>query len=213
MKEIVSLRYYLAHVSTTDTKPIALVTGASSGIGRAAAVALAAHGFDVAINYSSSEKSAQETVRLAEAKGAKTLLIKCDVSDDPGVKKMLASVESTFGRLDALVNNAGITSEIGPKDLDAMTPEEWDRVFAVNVRGMFQVTRAAVPMLKAAMSRRGRWVCNIPGGRALADVMGSPSLRCGGGARGQRLRADRWRGLLGECVRTGRCLALARTST
>jgi 3-oxoacyl-[acyl-carrier protein] reductase len=150
VKEIVSLRYYLAHVSTTEPKPIALVTGASSGIGRAAAVALAAHGFDVAINYSSSEQSALETVRLAEAKGAKTLLIKCDVSDDPGVKQMLASVESTFGRLDALVNNAGITSDIGPKDMDAMTPEAWDRVFAVNVRGMFQVTRAAVPMLKAA---------------------------------------------------------------
>jgi 3-oxoacyl-[acyl-carrier protein] reductase len=150
VKEIVSLRYYFARVSTTDTKPVALVTGASSGIGRAAAVALAAHGFDVAINYSSSEKSARETVRLAEEKGAKTLLLQCDVSDDPGVKKMLASVEATFGRLDALVNNAGITSNVGPKDFDAMTPEEWDRVFAVNVRGLFQVTRAAVPMLRAA---------------------------------------------------------------
>ena len=145
VEEIVSLRYYFARVRTIDTKPVALVTGASSGIGRAAAVALAA-----AVNYSSSEKSARETVRLAEEKGAKTLLLKCDVSDDPGVKAMLASVESTFGRLDALVNNAGITSDVGPKDLDAMTPEEWDRVFAVNVRGMFQVTRSAVPMLRAA---------------------------------------------------------------
>ena len=63
---------------------------------------------------------------------------------------MLAAVEKTFGRLDALANNAGITSEVGPKDFDAMTPEEWDRVFAVNVRGMFQVTRASVPMLRAA---------------------------------------------------------------
>ena len=87
MKEIVSLRYYFARVSTTETKPVALVTGASSGIGRAAAVALAAHGFDVAINYSSSEKSARETVRLAEEKGAKTLLLQCDVSDDPGVQE------------------------------------------------------------------------------------------------------------------------------
>jgi 3-oxoacyl-[acyl-carrier protein] reductase len=137
-------------VSTNDPRPAALVTGASSGIGRAAAVALAAHGFDVAINYSSSEGAARETVRLAEANGAKTLLLKCDVSDDPGVKKMLASVEENFGRLDALVNNAGITSTVAPKDFDAMTPEEWDRVFAVNVRGMFQVTRAAVPMLRAA---------------------------------------------------------------
>ena len=74
----------------------------------------------------------------------------CDVSDDPGVKRMLVAVEATFGRLDALVNNAGITSTVAPKDFDAMTAEEWDRVFAVNVRGMFQVTRAAVPMLRAA---------------------------------------------------------------
>lgn len=150
MEEIVSLHYYLGEVRTIDPKPAALVTGASSGIGRAAAVHLARAGFDVAINYSSSDAAARETVRLAEAEGAKTLLVKCDVSDDPGVKAMLAAVESTFGRLDALVNNAGITSTVGPKDFDAMTPEEWDRVFAVNVRGMFQVTRASVPMLRGA---------------------------------------------------------------
>jgi 3-oxoacyl-[acyl-carrier protein] reductase len=150
VEEIVSLRYYFGRVRTIDPKPVALVTGASSGIGRAAAVALAAHGFDVAVNYSSSEDKALETARLAETKGAKTLVFGCDVSDDPGVKRMLAAVETTFGRLDALVNNAGITSTVAPKDFDAMTAEEWDRVFAVNVRGMFQVTRAAIPMLRAA---------------------------------------------------------------
>lgn len=78
------------------------------------------------------------------------MLYKADVSDDAAVKSMLATVEKTFGRLDALCNNAGITSDVGPKDMDAMTAEEWDRVFAVNVRGLFQVTRAAVPLLKAA---------------------------------------------------------------
>jgi 3-oxoacyl-[acyl-carrier protein] reductase len=150
VKEIVSLRYYFDRVRTNETRPVALVTGASSGIGRAAGVALAAAGFGVAINYSSSESKALETVRLAEEQGAKTLLLQCDVSDDPGVKRMLGAVEAAFGRLDALVNNAGITSNVGPKDFDAMTPEEWDRVFAVNVRGVFQVTRAAVPMLRAA---------------------------------------------------------------
>ena len=93
MKEIVSLRYYFAGVRTIDPKPVALVTGASSGIGRAAAVALAAHGFDVAINYSRA-KRARGNGRLAQAKGAKTLLLQCDVSDDPGVRKMLAAVES-----------------------------------------------------------------------------------------------------------------------
>jgi 3-oxoacyl-[acyl-carrier protein] reductase len=137
-------------VLTTNVKPVALVTGASSGIGRAAAIHLAAAGYDVAVNYSSSEAKGAETARLCEEKGAKTLLFRADVSDDAAVKKMLAAVESTFGRLDALANNAGITSEVGPKDFDAMTADEWDRVFAVNVRGLFQVTRAAVPMLRAA---------------------------------------------------------------
>jgi 3-oxoacyl-[acyl-carrier protein] reductase len=137
-------------VRVSDIKPVALVTGASSGIGRAAAVHLAAAGFDVAVNYSASEAKALETIRLCEEKGAKTLLFRADVSDDDAVKRMLAAVEATFGRLDALANNAGITSEVGPKDFDAMTAEEWDRVFAVNVRGLFQVTRASIPLLKAA---------------------------------------------------------------
>src|SRR6202051_147144 len=131
-------------------RPVALITGAATGIGRAAAVALAEAGYDVAINYSRSEKAARETAALAQAKGAKTLLYQCDVSDDPSVRKMLAAVEQEFGRLDALVNNAGITSNVKPGDFEAMTAEEWDRVFAVNVRGMFQVTRAAAPLLKAA---------------------------------------------------------------
>jgi len=134
----------------TQGKPVALVTGAATGIGRAAAVALAAAGHDVAINYSRSEAAARETSAQAQAKGAKTLLFRCDVSDDATVRKMLATVQQEFGRLDALVNNAGTTSNVKPADFESMTAEEWDRVFAVNVRGMFQVTRAAAPMLKAA---------------------------------------------------------------
>jgi 3-oxoacyl-[acyl-carrier protein] reductase len=134
----------------TQGKPVALITGAASGIGRAAAVALAEAGYNVAINYSRSEQAARETASLAQAKGAKTLLFQCDVSDDPSVRKMIAAVEKEFGRIDALVNNAGTTSNVKPSDFEAMTAEEWDRVFAVNVRGMFQVTRAATPLLKAA---------------------------------------------------------------
>jgi 3-oxoacyl-[acyl-carrier protein] reductase len=134
----------------TQGKPAALVTGAATGIGRAAAVALAAAGYDVAINYSRSEEAARETAALAQAHGAETLLLKCDVSDDACVREMLAAVRKEFGRLDALANNAGITSNVKPADFDGMTAEEWDRVFGVNVRGMFQVTRAAAPMLKAA---------------------------------------------------------------
>jgi 3-oxoacyl-[acyl-carrier protein] reductase len=126
----------------------ALVTGAATGIGRSAVLALARAGFDVALNYSSSESAARETAAQAEKLGAKTLLVRCDVSDEQGVRAMLKKVEEAFGRLDVLVNNAGTTAAWKPKDLDSLSLDEWDRVFAVNVRGLFQVTRAAVPLLK-----------------------------------------------------------------
>jgi 3-oxoacyl-[acyl-carrier protein] reductase len=132
----------------TQNRKVALVTGAATGIGRAAAVGLAKAGFDVVINYSRSKKEARKTAELAQAQGARTLLFQCDVSDDACVRKMLEATRQEFGRLDALVNNAGITSNVAPKDFEAMTAEDWDRIFAVNVRGMFQVTRAAAPLLK-----------------------------------------------------------------
>jgi len=131
-------------------KPAALVTGAASGIGRSVALALARSGYDVAINYSRSESAAQSVAGEAGKCGARTLLVGCDVSDDAGVRAMLERVRETFGRLDVLINNAGTTTETKPKDFDGMTVEEWDRVFAVNVRGVFLVTRAAVPMLRAS---------------------------------------------------------------
>jgi len=134
----------------SSTRKAALVTGAANGIGAAAAVALARAGYDVAINYSRSEDAAKSVATEAEKAGAKTLLYKTDVSDDAGVRAMLKAVGDTFGKLDALVNNAGITHSAHPKAFDETDLDEWDRVFAVNVRGMFQVTRAAIPLLKAA---------------------------------------------------------------
>lgn len=131
-------------------RPAALVTGAASGIGRSASLALARAGYDVAINYSSSDAAARATAADAEKLGAKTLVVKCDVSDEAAVRLMLKSVGERFGRLDVLVNNAGTTAQWKPKDLESLSLEDWDRVFAVNVRGLFQVTRAAVPLLRAA---------------------------------------------------------------
>jgi 3-oxoacyl-[acyl-carrier protein] reductase len=133
-----------------ESSRVALVTGAATGIGRAAVLALARAGFDVGINYSRSDPAAAETARLAEQCGVRTRLFRCDVSDDTGVRKMLEELAGEFGRLDALVNNAGTTTEVKPKDFEALTTEDWDRVFAVNVRGTFQVTRASVPLLKAS---------------------------------------------------------------
>ena len=126
----------------------ALVTGAASGIGRSAVLALARAGYDVGVNYNSSDKAAAATAAEARALGAAALLLKCDVSDEAGVRAMLQQVEAQFGRLDALVNNAGTTAAWKPKDLESLSLGDWDRVFAVNVRGLFQVTRAAVPLLK-----------------------------------------------------------------
>jgi len=137
-------------VSTDQDRPVALVTGAASGIGRSVALALARAGYDVAVNYSSSDAAGRETAAQAEKLGAKALIVKCDVSDEAGVRTMLRSIEDAFGRLDVLINNAGTTAPWKPKDLESLSLADWDRVFAVNVRGLFQVTRAAVPLLRAS---------------------------------------------------------------
>jgi len=130
------------------SKRAALVTGGATGIGRAVTLALARAGYDVCVNYSSSEAAARETAKEAEQAGAKTLLMKCDVSDERAVREMVASIKNAFKRLDVLINNAGTTAAWKPKDLETLSLEEWDKVFAVNVRGLFQVTRACVPLLK-----------------------------------------------------------------
>lgn len=126
----------------------ALVTGGATGIGRSAVIALARSGFDVAINYGSSAKAAEEVANEAESLGASTMILQCDVSDDFAVRQMLRRIEDSWGHLDALVNNAGTTATWKLKDLESLNIDEWDRTFAVNVRGTFQVTRAAVPLLK-----------------------------------------------------------------
>jgi len=126
----------------------ALVTGGATGIGRSAVLALAKAGYDVAINYASSAKAAKDVAALAQGMGAQTMLLACDVSDEVAVRAMMAQVDAQFGHLDALVNNAGTTAKWKVKDLESLDLAEWDRTFAVNVRGLFQVTRAAVPLLK-----------------------------------------------------------------
>ncbi len=137
-------------------KKAALVTGGSSGIGKSAVLALARAGYNVAINYSSSAAAARQTGTEAEALGAQTLLLQCDVSDETSVRAMMRSIEQTFGRLDVLINNAGTTAPWKPKDLESLALDDWDRVFNVNVRGMFQVTRAALPLL-----RKGEHPCIV----------------------------------------------------
>ncbi len=130
------------------TRKKALVTGGATGIGRSAVLALARAGYDVAINYGSSAKAAEAVAKEAETLGAATMTLQCDVSDDAAVRQMMGKIEAAWGHLDALVNNAGTTASWKVKDLESLKIDEWDRTFAVNVRGTFQVSRAAVPLLK-----------------------------------------------------------------
>jgi 3-oxoacyl-[acyl-carrier protein] reductase len=154
-----------------NSKPVALITGASTGIGRSATIALAKNGYDVIVNYSRSEDAARETAREAEAAGAKVLLQRCDVSDDAGVRAMLSAIEAEFGRLDLLINNAGTTVDVTPTDFEAMTVEAWNRVFAVNVLGVFLVTRAATPLLKKSPNGCIVNTCSIAGLRPSAQPL------------------------------------------
>jgi 3-oxoacyl-[acyl-carrier protein] reductase len=135
--------------AVTD-RPVALVTGASRGIGRAAALALADRGYDLIVNYAVSEAAAQEAVAEARGRGATAMTAQADVADEAAVLRMVTAVLDEYGRLDALINNAGTTIDVPPSDLDALSMSDWDRVFAVNVRGLFQVTRACVPLLREA---------------------------------------------------------------
>ena len=152
-------------------KPAARVTGAATGIGRSAAIALAKHGYNVVVNYSRSEDAAKLTTREAEAAGAKTLLCRADVSDDASVRAMLAAAEKEFGRLDVLINNAGTTVDIEPKNFEEMTVEAWNRVFSVNVLGLFLVTRAAAPLLKKSPNGCVVNTCSIAGLRPSAQPL------------------------------------------
>ena len=132
-----------------ESRPVALVTGSATGVGRACVLQFAGRGYDVVVNYSRSEAEAIETAADAKKIGAEVLLSQCDVSDDNSVQQMISDVEAKFGRLDVVVNNAATTSFIDHSDLDAMTEDLWDRILAVNLKGAFFVSRAATPLLKS----------------------------------------------------------------
>jgi 3-oxoacyl-[acyl-carrier protein] reductase len=148
---------------TGDGKRVALVTGAARGIGRSSALELARHGYHVVVNYSRSREAAQSVAEEVARLGVRSLLAPADVADESSVVDMVDAVRREFGRLDALVNNAGTTIPTPPSDLAGLAMADWDRVFAVNVRGMFQVTRACVPLLNESDSGAVVNLCSIAG--------------------------------------------------
>lgn len=129
-------------------KKVALITGAATGIGKAVAVGLAQRDVNIVLNYSRSEAEALATAGEIQAKGASCLLHKADVADDRQVRRMIQAAAAHFGRLDYVVNSAGVTDFVDNNDLEGLKEEYWDRALGVNVKGPFFVCRAAAPFLK-----------------------------------------------------------------
>ena len=129
---------------------IALVTGAATGIGRATVLALVRAGVaGVAINYRSAKDQAESLSDEVKALGVEALCVHGDVRDDAHVRAMVDRTVERFGRLDVLVNNAGITRWVAITDLEALTDDIWDMTLDVNVKGAYRCARAAAAHLKA----------------------------------------------------------------
>jgi 3-oxoacyl-[acyl-carrier protein] reductase len=128
------------------TGKVALVTGASRGIGRAIAIALGEAGAAVAVNYRSRDAAAQETCEAIRRAGARALAVQADVSRAEAVARMHTAIEADLGPVDILVNNAGIVSAA---PLAEITEADWDEMLAVNLKSAFLVTQQVVPGMRA----------------------------------------------------------------
>ncbi|KHA52789.1 SDR family oxidoreductase [Sulfitobacter geojensis] len=129
-------------------RPVCLITGASAGIGAACAVLAAQRGYDVALTYNSDPAGAKAVAAAAGEAGAKTHVIQCDVADPAAIEAMYATVDAQFGRLDALVNNAGIVDQAAR--VTQMSHARLRQMFDVNVIGAVEVAQGAVVRMEAA---------------------------------------------------------------
>ncbi len=144
---------------------VALVTGASRGIGRAIALRLAAEGANVVVNYNAKADAANEVAEASRQSGAEAHVVQADFARITGVDRLVQSSLGHFGRIDVLVNNAGITRDTL---IMRMTEDDWDAVLDTNLKSAFLVTKAALrPMLR---QRSGR-IVNIT---SISGVMGNP---------------------------------------
>ena len=127
---------------------VAIVTGSSSGIGAAVAIAFAQAGARILVNYSTSEADARETAALAEGAGGEVRIVRGDVSSDNDCRRLATAACDAWGRIDILVNNAGTTKFAAHGDLDALSADDFARIYAVNVTGAWQMIRACREALK-----------------------------------------------------------------
>jgi len=133
----------------------AVITGSASGLGAATAAILAKGGARIVVNYSSSKKEAEQTADLCRSAGGEVVVVQGDVSRDEDCKRIVAAA-APWGRLDALINNAGTTKHMAHGNLDGLSAEDFQRLFGVNTIGPFQMVRAARALLEAGAKASGR---------------------------------------------------------
>ena len=170
----------------TDRK-VALITGSGTGVGAATALMLARRGYNVLINYSRSEAEARASQAACVDAGADTLLMQGDVAEDADCRALVSGALARWGRIDALVNNAGVSTFTGAANWDVLDTATFQRIFAVNALGAFQMVRACRPLLEAAEKQRARQEAfvNVSGllspaivlQKVLSDVAGTGATR------------------------------------
>ena len=161
----------------------AIVTGSASGLGAATASILAKGGGRVVINYSSSQKEAEQTADLCRSAGAEMVVVQGDVSRDEDCRRIVAAA-APWGRLEALVNNAGTTKHVPHDNLDGLSAEDFQRLFAVNTIGPFQMVRAARSLLEAGakVSGRASSVVNVSSVAGISGIGSSVAYAASKGA-------------------------------
>jgi 3-oxoacyl-[acyl-carrier protein] reductase len=145
---------------------VAVVTGASRGIGRAIALELAAAGANVLVNYQQSAAAAHQVARLIAEAGGEAMVFQADVGEEAAAEALIAAALERWGRLDVLVNNAGITDDA---PMARMKPEQWERVIATDLTSVFLCCRAAIPAMR---ERRYGRIINIGSLAGLAGNVG-----------------------------------------
>jgi 3-oxoacyl-[acyl-carrier protein] reductase len=152
-----------------ESRPVAVVTGSSRGVGAATVRLLAKSGYNVVVNYSKSEKEAREVQAGCESLGAETLLCKADVSEDKDCRRIAREAMAKWGRIDVLVNNAGTTKFNAHDNLEGLSKEDFLRIYSINLVGPYQMIRAVAPHMKSVGKGAVVNIASIAGVRGIGS--------------------------------------------